>query len=144
MVKSLKYESLIKSLSLSIDCPGSEATQYAGVTFRWFRADWEIETNFLPNLHEPRPQRIISNDHIGCDLCALSLYNTLEAAIAKFNSFPLNTKRKLGHTHVYKGEIDKGDGIASEATASGHINFYEYLGIDICNKFVPVCVFDKV
>lgn len=123
MIKSLKYEALIKSLTLSIDCPGSQAVEFEGEAFRWFRGDWDLETNFLPNLQEPRPPRVIPDDSFGCALCALSLYNSLEVAISKFTSFPLNTRRKLGHTHVYKGKLNKNDGVVSDSSTSGHINF---------------------
>ena len=144
MIKTLKYEALIKSLTLSIDCPGSHAVEYEGETFRWFRSDWDLRTNFLPNLEEPRPPRVIPDDSVGCALCAMSLYNSLEAAVSKFQNFPSNTRSKLGHTHVYKGSLEKSDGVASNHGANGHINFYEYQGVDICYKFVSVCELDVV
>ncbi|WP_157634666.1 hypothetical protein [Spirosoma panaciterrae] len=131
----LKHQLLIDSQSFTIPCPDPSLFEDEKESFRWCCEPVTDEINFLPNLLEDeaknKPRRLLKGDEYHCGVCALSFFDSLLNAKKQFNKYPLNTRSKLGYTHVATGPLSKSDGIMSSVNNKGHFLFYEYVGCDL-------------
>ena len=143
MRQLLKYQTLVDALNISSDCPyeGCEAANVIG--FRWVIEPLEDESNFLPKMAYDTlkniPFRINNpNDRLLCSCCALSMFDSLEAAHKRFMGIPKRNRDLLGYTHVSQGTITVEDGLISNTSPDGHFDFFEYSTIELRNTFAVI------
>lgn len=128
---NLKYQPLISSFGLKIDCPFKNCVPEKRDAFRWVLNPVNLEINFLPNfLYDKQrgiditKQKFLEEET--CKRCGISLFNTKDNALNTFKSMPPRIKQKLGYTHLAEGTITGTDGLSSEITSNGHYTFFEY------------------
>ncbi|MCD4795454.1 MAG: hypothetical protein K8R54_19645 [Bacteroidales bacterium] len=138
-IRKLKYQDLIDEQNLKLVCPNSNS-KFAQITaYRWTFFPIENEDNFLPKLIYDKkkniPHRINSNNEsLICSSCGLSMFNSEINASKKFFSIPLRNRKLLGYTHISKGNLDN-HGLMSEISKTGHFDFFEFIDVDLKNKF---------
>jgi len=137
--KTLKYQSLIEKMKLSESCPYKECVEQNILGFRFTYSDINHEDNFLPVIlfdeKNNRPPRVNSSEDFKCSCCALSMFNTIEAAKSKFDGFLERTKKLFAYTHIAAGAIKKETGKVSEVNYYGHFDLFEYEDAVLSNSF---------
>lgn len=140
MVKTLKYVSFIQEIK---DCPPSNAKEINSNIYRYTFEDRNHEHNFKPVLLI-KPLRINSKpfdvDEMRCSGYALSVYNTLINAVDAFikqNKRNKNFKKIVGEC-VAAISVTSGDGLATQSSTSGHLDFFEYVQTDLSAKIIKI------
>jgi hypothetical protein len=133
MSKTLKYQSLIDTQNLKVNCPDNGLeTEITAYRLCFDPAD--SPNNFLPNIIEDsilnKPPRRLSGDLKHCEACGLSFFINLEGCINLLKHFP-----KLSHTHIARGLLEKNDGIKGDTNHAGHFVFFEYGSAALTSKF---------
>ncbi|MBL0049017.1 MAG: hypothetical protein IPP32_13080 [Bacteroidetes bacterium] len=72
--------------------------------------------------------------HTLCDCCGISLFNSLDAALKKYNTLKPLYKAGLPYTHVAEGKVSKNDGRCTKLN-KGHYTLHEFEGASLTNKF---------
>jgi len=133
MSKTLKYQNLIDSQDLKVNCP-DEATEAELTAYRLSFDPADKPENYLPNLIEDellkKPPRRLHGDGKHCEACALSFFVSLEGCIAVLKAFP-----RLPHTHISSGILENNDGVKGKTNHSGHFVFFEYEKTHLNSKF---------
>lgn len=147
MNNTLKYQWLINKLEVSETCPYNNCIGKDIFAYRWTYDDIEHLENFLPKdiLDNKRtPPRINdkASDDYKCSCCGLSMYITLESAISNFTTLPLRIRKLLGYTNIAEGYLEKNEGLIGEVNEKGHFDFFEYINIDLPQKFKIVSTFE--
>jgi hypothetical protein len=78
------------------------------------------------------------NDRLLCSCCALSMFDSLEAARKRFMGIPKRNRDLLGYTHVSQGFITVEDGLVSEIGRDGHFDFFEYSDVELRHSFTSI------
>jgi len=129
---NLKYQELIDSQKLSIQCPPAECEVNATdlQAARWVLAPIDNNLNFLPNhIYNQKkglPLRPTMKEEVKCGYCSLSFHDSIEASIVAFRSLSPAIQEKLGYTHVAKGIIASGWGLVTKKSdISKHFEVFE-------------------
>ena len=147
MNNTLKYQWLIDELEINETCPCNGCGEKTMSAYRWTFSDIDNPDNFLPVgvLDKKRyPPRINdkSNNFFKCSCSGLSMYHTLETAISNFIAFPKRTRDLLGYTNIAEGYLEKNEGLIGNVNEKGHFDFFEYINIDLSQKFKIVSTFE--
>ncbi len=136
----LKYSREIKELGLKIDCPYKDCSTINTNSFRWIKMPLKNINNYLPriilNYSNSIPlRRNDLSDNSKCSDCGLSMFNSKENAIRKFFGFPERIRKNLGYTHIASCNISEEDGLSSKINLQGHFDFFEFVDINLADKF---------
>jgi hypothetical protein len=147
MNNTLKYQWLIDELEISETCPYNGCSERTMTAYRWTFSDINHPDNFLPVgvLDKKRyPPRINdkSNNFFKCSCSGLSMYHSLESATLNFMTFPKRTRELLGYTSIAEGNLQKNEGLIGDVNEKGHFDFFEYIDIDLSQKFKIVFTFE--
>lgn len=138
---NLKYQQLIDQQGLSFQCPPPNCKENEAVeAARWVTFPIDHELNFLPNhvynTKRDAPQRPM-DDKLKCGYCSLSFHTSVEASEMVFHSLNPSIQKKLGYTHVAKGNIGARLGLMSELNPiTKHFEFFETINIEWSNNFI--------
>lgn len=143
MPEIYKYHYLISSLNITQPCPCQNSSELNIEAFRWTHSKIDHQENFLPakildEIKQVPPRANVIDDYRKCTLCSISLFDSLENAKKKFNSFNLNTRNKLGYTHIATGLLEITDGVGTPIESNGHFEFFEYSNTDLASKFAII------
>jgi hypothetical protein len=130
-----KYQKHMSEEGLDGKCPPKGCVENEIPTYRWVFDDMEHPHNFTPRSLMPVPRVNSKDDLKKCSGFGLSMYDTLKNAITAFESFPKNTRIKLGYKNVASGKVIKSDGVTTEISESGHFDLHEYEKVDLKIKF---------
>jgi hypothetical protein len=122
------------------DCPPKDATQRDIVAFRFVNKPIS-DKDFQTYVREGKLQRMTNLKHEAkCRCCGLSMFNTQEAAIRKYNNIkPHPASTDVSFTHLAKGDIKKKHGFCTEPKPTGgHFTLFEFAGIDLKGEFAIV------
>jgi hypothetical protein len=127
----LKYQSLIESQNLTIQCPPAEceAVDIDIPAARWVLAPIDNELNFLPN-HIYNKNSSTANrpmsEKLKCGFCSVSFHESVEASAVNFYNLNPKVQEKLGYTHVAVSIIKKGAGLKTITNEeSKHFELFE-------------------
>lgn len=145
---NFKYQDLMTKHGALHPCPHKDCYEGETPAFRWGFSPKDHIANFLPNFlyneeYLGLPIRFNSlgeKQKIACDLCSVSLHNTLEASKTAWNMLNPYQKVKLKYTHVLGGNITKEMGVLTAINKDGHFEIFEYEGIDLRATFEVVDV----
>lgn len=115
-----------------VDCPPKNAISKKMTAFRYVNNPIRKE-DFNNYIKLGKLPRQTEKSHEICSRCGLSMFNTLSAAIAKYNNLP--KKSSFEYTHVAKGELHPDDGKCSDTNKLGHFTFHEFYDCDLVPKF---------
>jgi hypothetical protein len=128
MVAELKYKVEISEFA----CDLALFKEYnARQAFRWVFEDINDVRNFAPIFMNPAA---IKKD---CRGWALSFYEESSQAIARIKELARGRPtiyKKVG-THLATGILATKDGISDEPNGIGHFDHFEYINVDLKNKF---------
>ena len=122
-----------------IGCPPNDAVQKEVECFRYVMNPI-IDSDFYSYVKLGNLPRQTDKVHAKCKYCGLSIFESQQAALDKYNSLP--NKSRLPYTHVAKGKILKEYGICTPAI-KGHFTLFEYAGVNLTTKFTIVCPIPK-
>jgi hypothetical protein len=109
-------------------CPPTDhASQNIDPVYRWVFDTMGDERNFLSQFHK-KPKRFLhSEDLTKCNSLGLSMFNSFEGSINKFNEL----KEYIGETiyqtlgtRIAKGKISLSDGVNGKIERLGHFNHH--------------------
>jgi hypothetical protein len=109
-------------------CPPSDhVSQNIDPVYRWVFDTMDDEGNFISQFHK-KPKRFLNSDDLTkCNALGLSMFNSLEGSINKFNEL----KEYIGETiyqtlgtRIAKGKIALSDGVNGKIERLGHFNHH--------------------
>ena len=121
-----KYQADYNNLSQS--CPPTDyVTREIDPVFRWVFETIVDERNFKSQYHK-KPKRFLNNDDVvKCNALALSMFNSLEGSLTRFNELKNdmgdNVFQTLG-TKIAQGKISITDGVNGKIERHGHFNHH--------------------
>lgn len=131
---NFKYSELINKIK---DCPAAVTELNKASSFRWVFSDINDSRNFLPPGIQ-KPKRFNdSSDLNKCKSYGLSFFNSLEKCTSYF-LLRLAESPQLHKTvgdRIANGILDTGDGRGSKPDDFGHFSFYEFVNINLSEKF---------
>lgn len=131
----LKYKSDILKHA-PIGCPPINAIQNNIDAYRFVKSSIDDNDNFKTHINLGRLPRQTHTVHIKCSHCAISLFNSENAAILKFKEVGnYSSFKSFEYTHLAKGAISKEDGLCTEMSKEGHFDLHEYIGVELKRKF---------
>ncbi|WP_187993733.1 hypothetical protein [Vibrio harveyi] len=94
--------------------------------------------SFLP-VGKMSPSRVdkARNNRVKCSMLALSMFDTEENALAKFEELQESNQhiaKSIG-SFLAEGSIDVNDGLASKPNSRGHFDVFEFKDVDLLPKF---------
>jgi len=119
-------------------CPPTECTLKEIQAYRFTHEIITDERNFMP-VYLKNPKRF--NDKSDLDKCsgfAISLYQSEEQAITKYNNLRnivQNISKTIG-THLAQGNIIKDHGVITPIDQEGHFDLHESEECNLHNEFV--------
>lgn len=139
-------------LNLFPNCPPSSYKNIDIKCFRWVFKD-NLSDSFIPmNIIKEPPPRMLDDTDLMCKGYGLSLFNTFENGLSRFETL---YKRKRGISHDdfvnEKGnaiallEMIENEGVYGDLNAgNGHFTLHEYEGTDLSLKIVNITeIFDE-
>lgn len=138
MTIKYKYAQKIEKLKLEASCPPADVSSDEREAYRFTNKDISDSGNFIPQAIT-NPARINSTQDIDnkCKLISgLSMYSTKEFAMRRYSSWPRQTKKKLGFTHLAKGTVGGQEGRTTRVEKSGHFTLFELESCDLTKKFL--------
>lgn len=138
-----KYRQFIDPLP---DCPPESSRPNETVAYRFVFEDMADDRNFVPAfILKPERREASTSNEICCSGYALSFFNSLQNAEAKYRKLRTTFKKihqRIG-THIAEGNISKTDGVMTRITLEGHFDLHEFEGTDLRDKFkIVVKVYD--
>ena len=136
-----KYQTEIEALNeCNIKCPPEDMYSFEGTLYRFIHPD-DCKENVNNNLPvcKINPKRQLKDDEQKCVAHAsLSCFDTDKEA----EMFIL--KRSLDNKMIYKSvgcciaefQISEKDGARTDSSKNGHFSFFEYMGIDLNDKYI--------
>lgn len=128
----LKYH---QELALIHNCPPAELECRQCEAFRFVFDDRSDYRNVSPPA-KINPRRTFKNDREKCDAHALSLFVSLETAVAFYRKRSDRHKKftKTIGTHVARLPLATADGLCSQPNNGGHFNLFQADASDIKDR----------
>ncbi len=131
----------IKEENKKVECPPSNYSSKKYNAFRFVFEDIKNKNNFKP-VYYLNPSRIENADPaLKCKSLAISLFDSLENAKAKFQKLtarrPAKMYKTIG-THLAFSELKEADGICDNSNNDGHISHYFVKGFDYQKRFAII------
>ena len=121
------------------DCPPSHYSVKEILTaYRWVFEEIKDKRNFTSQYHK-KPSRFLSQkDAVKCQALALSMFDNIEAASARFQALKRyigdNIYKTLG-TKIAVGKVKITDGVCSNTVQSRHFSVHPSATADFNNSF---------
>jgi hypothetical protein len=132
MSKTWKYNEWVKALKTP--CPPENYEGRETIGYRWVFESITDELNFLPQFFKVNRYKSSGNETVICQALGLSFFETLEAAIFRFNELKttmgLPVYNKIA-THVALVKLDAQDGVSNQPDEHGHFTFHPYETADL-------------
>ncbi|MCU0346679.1 MAG: hypothetical protein MUC59_07035 [Saprospiraceae bacterium] len=132
MEKTWKYNEWVKALKTS--CPPENYEGRETIGYRWVFEPIMDERNFLPQYFKVNRYKWSGNEIVICQALGLSFFETLEAAILRFNELKATMGMPIYDkiaTHVAVVKLAAQGGVSSQPDKHGHFTFHPYETADL-------------
>ncbi|MDQ5930643.1 MAG: hypothetical protein QG594_2431 [Bacteroidota bacterium] len=130
-ILTFKYQTDINDHA-PVDCPPPNAKRISINAFR-FVNNPITNDDFKTYIQLGKVPKGTNKTHLKCSCCGLSMFNSLEAAIKKYNSIP--KKSNVSYSHIAEGKLTKEMGVCTPPLTNGHFDLFEFAETEIKNEF---------
>ena len=138
----MKFKYAIEHKILSETCPPEEYEPKDLEAYRWVFDEIEISNNFTPQYFKNPKRFITMDDALKCKSMALSMWNSKEASLKRFNFLRDNLLGKRAYkvlgTKLAFGNLNEELGVSSDIEENRHFSHHPEENSDYSKVFTII------